>query len=164
MPNNTDLIPHRSDDEATSLASTDTQPNLDESQVHPVPHTEKSPEAQDQADHHETYRHTVEPNLGRLNELEDGLSSIESQHSGPQELSHLDGLAQNQHQSSLAASKSNATSMKSNRVPLKIEEVYLHRLFSSQNIMMLGIILSRSNISLFSLLQLLHLQVLLVHL
>ncbi|EER34005.1 hypothetical protein CTRG_02823 [Candida tropicalis MYA-3404] len=119
MPNNTDSIPHRSDDEATSLASTDTQPNLDESQVHPVPHTEKSPEAQDQADHHETYRHTVEPNLGRLNELEDGLSSIESQHSGPQELSHSDGLAQNQHQSSLAASKSNATSMKSNRVPLK---------------------------------------------
>lgn len=119
MPNNTDLIPHRSDDEATSLASTDTQPNLDESQVHPVPHTEKSPEAQDQADHHETYRHTGEPNLGRFNELEDGLSSIESQQSGPQELSHLDGLAQNQHQSSLAASKSNATSMKSNRVPLK---------------------------------------------
>ncbi|KGR07351.1 multidrug resistance protein [Candida albicans P78048] len=113
MSHSPNLSPQISNDiidaDTTSLASTETQQNIQHSQIHPIGHhgREQSEEPQNTTKTTTTTNkiHTttplVDPDLGPLRELEQDLSSLESQ------------------QEQYLSQKPTSTSIKTNKVPLR---------------------------------------------
>ncbi|CAX41068.1 uncharacterized multidrug transporter, putative [Candida dubliniensis CD36] len=91
------------DVDATSLASTETQQNIQHSQIHPIGHHgrehSEEPQTTTTTPHHTTV--DPDPDLGPLGELERDLSSLESQ------------------QEQYLSQKPTSTSIKTNKVPLR---------------------------------------------